>query len=886
MNYLTKLKGRIFPSLRPSILLSLTLCLSVFMFSSIFHLNLKHHWNHHHDPADVHADGDELLYLSQYQYFLKGMASMLAVQHELDWALFQTHFEQQAIAFKLKEARAFGFIRFVPDSKPKTGAARDKLERGETALVEGLHAPIQMLDGHEERRAQMLGTDMFAPALRYQNSLLKAALYGRAVLGPELHGVGRLHGIAEDGEQLLLLPVYKMTDNANLHWRDKLAGWVFVLLKPDSTLAHLMLGGNMPEAELMRAADARADSMRDQAIRWIDSVWGHWHNEYWFIFVAATMSILLVAAMLRVVPRTQPAVAESMHLANLVYQHSSEGMVVTDQYGNVIHTNPAFTAITGYSAEEVKGKNPRYWSSGRHSKDFYGQMWQSLLKTGSWQGEIWNRRKNGEIFAEWLSLNAIHDEEGKLHGFVSLYSDLTEKKKAAEMLWRQTNFDSLTNCPNRQMMQDQLRIELAKAKAGSRGLSFLLIDVDNFKYINDSLGHHVGDSMLCILAKRILAGLYEGDVLARFGGDEFAVILLPHPGGEADVVRVENILHRIGEEMEVEGVHIYVTASFGVSNFPCDGEDEATLIKNADQALFKAKEMGRNCFCYYTHQMQQNNLERMQLGNDLRHALAREELEVWLQPIVDLKTGQIFKAEALLRWHHPRLGMVSPARFIPLAEEIGMISKIGNWVFQESVRYALRLSEISGKPFQISVNRSPLQFHHNFDCETWFACLRQHGLPMNAVAIEITEGVMMQGEHHVHQQLGQFAAAGMPISMDDFGTGYSSLHYLRKFHVDYLKIDQSFVRDMLDNDNSRAIVETIILMGHKMGICLIAEGVETEAQAQMLKELGCDLGQGYFFAKPMPVADMEQYLRDKYIDSRAHAVLLGFDKRSSQTELS
>ncbi len=554
--------------------------------------------------------------------------------------------------------------------------------------------------------------------------------------------------------------------------------------------------------------------------------------------------------------------ASELQIAASVHQAVSEAIIVTDANNRIIAVNPAFTQVTGYAAHEAIGQTPRLLKSGRQDISFYREMWLALESTGRWQGEIWNRRRNGEEYPEWLSISTIYDGNGLVLRRIAMFSDITEKKRTEETIWRQANYDALTELPNRRLFLDRLHHEIMKAKRAGLLVALLFIDLDRFKEVNDTLGHHTGDLLLIEAARRIANFVRTTDTVARLGGDEFTVVM----SDLHDISRVgevaQTMLVAMAEPFSLGGDAIYISASIGITVFPNDAEDIEALLRNADQAMYAAKEQGRNRFSYFTASMQAMAQTRLQLSNDLRGAIAAGQFEVYLQPIVELATGQIFKAEALLRWHHPKHGMVAPALFIPIAEETGLIAEIGDWVFKESARLAKLWYEASlaagfgGSVVQISVNKSPRQFFSGNTHLTWIAHLTEIGLPTTCMVIEITEGLLLDNRPEVAEKLSQFRDAGFAVSLDDFGTGYSAMSYLKKFPIDYIKIDQSFVRDMATDPGDQAIVEAIIVMAHKLGLKVIAEGVETVEQRDLLKAAGCDYGQGYWFAKPMTAADM------------------------------
>jgi diguanylate cyclase (GGDEF)-like protein/PAS domain S-box-containing protein len=555
-------------------------------------------------------------------------------------------------------------------------------------------------------------------------------------------------------------------------------------------------------------------------------------------------------------------IEEELRLYSLVLKNSSEGMVVTDADNLIIAVNPAFSKITGYSFEEVKGKNPNILKSGRHDQAFYHAMWDAISTTGQWQGEIWDKRKNGEIHAKWLTINTILNDDGTVHQYVALFSDITEKKQSEELIWRQANFDTLTGLPNRDMFRDRLGQEVKKSIRADLPLALLLVDLDQFKEVNDTLGHAVGDLLLKEAAQRISACVRDSDTVARLGGDEFTIVI----SEISDNAHVEDVAQKIiiklAEPFNLNNEIVYVSASIGITLYPIDSTEIDILMKNADQAMYSAKNKGRNRFSYFTPFLQEDAQKRMRLTNDLRGALEAGQFSVHFQPIVSLSTGRIHKAEALIRWRHSERGLVSPADFIPLAEETGLINEIGDWVFKESVRWAKQWKTQFGNDFQVSINKSPIQFRaqtHRLSTQ-WFEYLRELGLPGRNIVVEITEGLLLNADAEVIDELFRLRDADIQVAIDDFGTGYSSLSYLKKFDIDYLKIDRSFVNTLETDANEMALSEAIIVMAHKLGLKVIAEGVETEGQRSLLAAAGCDYAQGFLFSEPIPPEEFEKLL--------------------------
>lgn len=549
---------------------------------------------------------------------------------------------------------------------------------------------------------------------------------------------------------------------------------------------------------------------------------------------------------------------EELHLASSIYANSAEAVLVTDANNRIIALNPAFTRITGYTLEDVRDRSPALLRSDRHDAAFYQAMWEEITHRGFWQGEIWNRRKNGEVFPEWLTINLIHNDEGHIQRYVAMGSDITNKVRSDELIWRQANYDFLTDLPNRYMFQDRLEQEIRKSRRQDSLLALLFIDLDHFKDVNDTLGHPVGDQLLIEAAKRIGGCVRDSDTVARMGGDEFTVIL-PDLADTIDGERVaEQIISVLAEPYSINEQIVYVPASIGITFCPSDASGMDQLISNADQAMYASKKAGRNRLSYFTRSLHDEAQNRLTLLNDLRTAVESRQFELHFQPIIDLATGNIRKAEALIRWNHPQRGMISPDEFIPLAEESGLIVSIGDWVFREAAAQVKRWCDLSSIELQVSVNMSPIQFQSDaLNITDWLVYLRTLGLEEKYLSIEITEGLLLNASDDVKDKLLKFRDAGIEIAIDDFGVGYSALSYLKRFDIDYLKIDQSFIRNLETEPNDLVLSEAIVIMAQKLGLKVIAEGVETEAQRRLLLDIGCDHGQGYLFSRPLPVREFE-----------------------------
>ena len=460
------------------------------------------------------------------------------------------------------------------------------------------------------------------------------------------------------------------------------------------------------------------------------------------------------------------------------------------------------------------------------------------------------------------------DADGRATRMVGTTIDISSEQE----ILRRANFDSLTNLPNRNLFRDRLEQEVLNAARTGKLVALLFIDLDRFKEVNDLLGHDAGDQLLMQAAHRLCNCVRGSDTVARLGGDEFTVIL-SELNDMAHVEQVaQKLLAALAEPFHLGNEVAYVSGSVGITMYPADATEPEELIRNADQAMYAAKSSGRNQFSYFTRSMQEQAHMRLRLAGDLRNALRDGQLRVHYQPVIDLSNGRIVKAEALLRWQHPSLGAVDPSQFVPLAEESGMINEIGDWVFQRAASCSQRWSELLGAPFQISVNKSPVQFVSQAKEMSWSRHLHRLGLPGNSIAVEITEGLLLNASATVSDKLLEYRDAGIQVAIDDFGTGYSSMAYLKKFDIDYLKIDRSFVRDITEDDSDRAIAESVIVMAHRLGLKVIAEGIETAEQEQLLTAAGCDFGQGYLYAGAAPPEDFERMLAQdiKVASSRAH----------------
>ncbi len=546
-----------------------------------------------------------------------------------------------------------------------------------------------------------------------------------------------------------------------------------------------------------------------------------------------------------------------------VFTSSSEGMLITDAAGTIIAANPAFSRITGYTLDEVIGHSPGLLNSGRQDAGFYRRMWSAINSRGQWQGEIWNRRRNGSIYPEWLSISAVHGEDGKVLNYIGIFSDITERKEAEARILHLAHHDPLTNLPNRALLQDRLQQVLLQARRHKRGVAVLLLDLDRFKTINDILGHESGDGLLLQITERCRSTIRDTDTLARLSGDEFVIVLQEVDGAHDAALIARKILDEVALPCQLGEHRITVTASIGIALYDQDGGTPSALLRNADAAMHRAKEAGRNGFEFFSAEMNTSSLGQLLLENQLRGAADRGELLLHYQPKECAISGRLLGLEALLRWQHPELGLVAPGRFIPLAEEIGLIGTIGEWVLGEACRQQRAWLDAGLDIVPVAVNLSAQQLAQQNIVSQILNAINDAGLAPEVIELELTETMLMRDiDRNIHTLI-RLRDMGVRLSIDDFGTGYSSLNYLRQFPVNALKIDRSFVSDISAEGNEGKIASAIIGMAHSLGLEAIAEGVETEAQRSFLVAQGCHQLQGYLIGRPVPAGELAPRLRPR-----------------------
>ncbi|WP_299195468.1 EAL domain-containing protein [uncultured Amphritea sp.] len=546
---------------------------------------------------------------------------------------------------------------------------------------------------------------------------------------------------------------------------------------------------------------------------------------------------------------------EQLRLAAAAFE-SSDAIMIVDAEENIIKVNNAFTQITGYQAEEAIGHPPALLRSGVHKSPFYEDMLGNLSETGKWQGEIWNRHKNGSIYIAWLNINTIFNDDNTVYQRIATFSDITEKKQTEELIWTQANFDPLTNLPNRRMFMDRLTQEIRLAARSKSSLALLFLDLDRFKEINDTLGHNVGDQLLIEVAERFKSLVRSSDTISRLGGDEFTIIL-------PQIEQVgEKILSLLQQPFELENQQRYISASIGATLYPQDGDNAEQLIKNADQAMYAAKAAGRSKLHFFTAGMQTLSLKRTNLINALREAISKQQFQLYYQPVIALESMTVVKAEALIRWNHPDEGLMFPHQFIQAAEQSGIIQDLGEWIFREALQQVRQWRKKLTPEIQICINASAAHFNSNTDnsaLQRWLQIAHESALENSELSIEITESLLMESSADTQQKIVQLRDANIQIGLDDFGTSFSSLAHLSRMDIDYLKIDRTFVRNLHAGSDDLVLCNAIIVMAHTLGLKVIAEGIETLEQHNLMQQANCDYGQGFFYASAMTARQFESW---------------------------
>lgn len=543
-----------------------------------------------------------------------------------------------------------------------------------------------------------------------------------------------------------------------------------------------------------------------------------------------------------------------------VFDNSMHAILITDRENRIIYTNRAFSSITGYEQDEAVGQKPSFLSSDFHSAAFYEQLWESINKHGGWQGEIWNKRKNGDIYPEWLEISTVINENRERTHFIAHFSDISQKKENEEQLRFLASYDTLTGLPNRAHFLEVLDRSLHRCQENHDQGAILFMDLDRFQVINDTLSHGSGDLLLRQVSDRLRTQIGPADTLSRTGGDEFAILLEQLHSVEEPIQKVEALMAEFSKPFYIQDQEIYISASTGICVFPNDGDDSATLLRKVDMAMYRAKETGRNTYHFYSPEINTRAFEHLALEASLRRAIERDEFVLHYQPLISSEDSAVVAAEALIRWEHPELGMVPPGRFIPMAEENGLIVAMGEIVMQKACEAFRELHSQGLMLDYISVNVSARQFFQEGFLEMIDETLEKTGMNARNLELELTESAFIQDVDRTVELLDQLRKRGLHLAIDDFGTGFSSLSYLKRFPLDTLKIDQSFIRDIHQNKDDMAIVRAIIALARVMKLRIVAEGVETEEQASILKKEGCNILQGYYYSRPLAFADFRAFL--------------------------
>jgi len=552
-----------------------------------------------------------------------------------------------------------------------------------------------------------------------------------------------------------------------------------------------------------------------------------------------------------------------MQLLGTAFHHSGEAIVITDHDNRIVTVNPAFTTLTGYSLEDVAGKNPSLLSAGRTTLEEYERMWAAIKQKGYWQGEVWDRRKDGGVYPKWLSISVMRDDAGEIRYHIAHFTDVSAERAAEARLHHMAHHDMLTGLANRFSLKERLEHALAMARRESSRVALLFIDLDRFKVINDTLGHHIGDELLIQVSQRLRSAVRDSDLVARLGGDEFVVMATGVEQMSSVATVAEKLVKIVGEPYAIGPHTLYTTPSIGIAVYPMDGENGEALMKNADAAMYHAKAAGRSNFQFFDARMNEAAIERLNIEHALHQALERDEFVLYYQPVIDLGSGRVSCVEALIRWQHPERGLVAPGLFIAVAEETGLIQPIGDWVIWSACRQLVAFRAAGIADVKMAINISAVQMRNSSLPVVARGVIDAYSLAPGDLIFEITESVAMEQPDETIRVLDILRGMGVTLALDDFGTGYSSLSYLRMFALDKLKLDRSFVEEIGEDIDGQVICDATIGLAHALGLTLVAEGVETEAQLDYLRARGCDLVQGYLFSKPLPALEAEAFIRQR-----------------------
>jgi diguanylate cyclase (GGDEF)-like protein/PAS domain S-box-containing protein len=617
----------------------------------------------------------------------------------------------------------------------------------------------------------------------------------------------------------------------------------------------------MAMAMVFWLSDSAIDGLFFEKTGIFNEIWPGDGKELWMRLLLIS-GILLFGGFAQVSFNRQQRARDKLLLAGAVLQHSHDAILVTDAEIRIVDVNPAFEQTTGYTRKEVLGKNLRLLSFGEHDDKLFEAFWEQLTRTGSWEGEIHDRRKSGEVYPKWMSVTTISNSEERISHYVASFRDISELKATEKRLEHLAHYDTLSGLPNRSLLTVRLEQALSLAHRNRWTLAVIFLDLDHFKEVNDSLGHGAGDRLLTEVGERLLHCVRESDTVARLGGDEFVIVLdnVSNPRVVSEVLG--KLKRKLALPIDVDGYELFVTASMGISLYPDDGQDPEALLRNADSAMYHVKREGRNDWSFYSERMNEQSHRRLQLTNGLRRAIEEKQFSLVYQPQLDLATRSVSGAEALVRWQHPELGVISPFEFIPLAEDTGLIEEIGEWVLREVCRQSAAWCDLGLWLPRISINVSARQFKSADFIERVEQLVQEHRLTPGGLDLEITESLLVRTDERLLKDMQRLCDIGVVFSVDDFGTGYSSLSYLKRFPISMIKADRSFVQDIPNDRDDIEITAAIISMSHKLNIRVIAEGVETLQQLAFLREQGCDEIQGYLFSRPLSRAKFEAFIKE------------------------
>ncbi|BCZ80131.1 EAL domain-containing protein [Paraburkholderia terrae] len=847
--------------------------------------------------------------MATYEQMLRGVQGMFAARGSLDLDAFHGYLGAINADANFAGVQAIGVVQWVPAERRDAHMADMRIRTGRHYAINppgerNGYAPLIAREPISGAGNALLGFDSWANAAR-RLAMEKSRDSGLAVVSGKVQ-LASDAGAPPVAGFVMYLPIYargEPQDNVEDR-RAHLLGWVYAAFRMRDVLASLygeqppglylsIYDGTQTSSEALLYGSPEPKNLEVISANEYLVVGGHdWtlsmtaqpdfkarfgrNAKLLIACTGAGLSLLLAllawslasgrSRAMRLASKMTAEVRESeaeLRIAAVAFD-SLEGMMVTDADGTILRVNSAFTECTGYTAEDVIGRNPRILSSGRHDAAFFRDMWDTIRRVGGWQGEIWDRRKNGEIYPKWLTITAVKADDGRVTHYVGTHYDITERKLAEEQIKELAFFDALTHLPNRTLLRDRLRQVIALSAQNHTHGALLFVDLDNFKTLNDTLGHDKGDLLLSQVARRLLASVREGNTVARMGGDEFVIVLgdLSRTREEAaseTESAAEKVLAALSSPYYLEGTDFRTTASIGATLFTGHETSIDELLKQSDLAMYKSKESGRNAICFFDPAMQTVVMERAALEAALRRAIDEDQLLVHYQAQV-FNGARVTGAEALVRWQHPEHGLVPPAEFIPLAEETGLILAVGDKVLDTACRQLAQWATRADRAhLSIAVNVSAQQLREENFVATVLDALARTGAEPSRLKLELTESVLVDNVEDIIGKMMLLRTKGVVFSLDDFGVGYSSLSYLKRLPLGQLKIDRSFVRDVLDDPNDAVIARAIVTLAQSLGLGVIAEGVETEAQRQFLADAGCQAYQGYLFCRPLPIEDFEVF---------------------------